>query len=182
MKLLLHVCCGPCLAAFDEYFKENKIKYSGYFYNPNIHPYMENIRRMKTFREYAAGLNLEVIIDPQFDQSTWENELKLLTAAERCAYCYKRRIESCAKTAGEKGFTHFTTTLLISPYQDHDMIIETGKLAEEKFGVKFYYNDFRTLYRHGQDIAGEAGIYRQKYCGCIYSYNDSKFRDKIKWD
>ncbi|MBN2558082.1 MAG: epoxyqueuosine reductase QueH [Clostridia bacterium] len=182
MKLLLHVCCGPCLAAFDEYFKQKGIQYSGYFYNPNIHPYLENTRRMRTFMEYAAGLGLETIVDPQFDLATWENKLGSLSDSERCAYCYKRRIEACAKTAAANGFTHFTTTLLISPYQDHDMLRETGMRAGEKFRVEFYYHDFRELYRHGQDIAREAGIYRQKYCGCIYSYNDSRFREKIKWD
>lgn len=182
MNVLLHICCGPCLAAFNSYFKAEGIEYSGFFYNPNIHPYAEFARRMATLKEYAGELGLEVIYDPQFDQMAWEKNFKNTPAEKRCAYCYARRLDRTAREAASRNFTHFTTTLLISPYQDHDFIVKTAEEAAKRHGVEFYYHDFRTMFREGQAMAREAGIYRQKYCGCIYSYRESKFRDKISWD
>ncbi len=182
MKVLLHICCAPCLAAFDKYFKEEGIEYGGFFYNPNIHPYAEFSRRMDTLRGYAGQIGLDVIYDPQFDQVTWEKSFKDSPEGERCLYCYTRRINKAAEAAAKNGFSHFTTTLLISPYQDHKIIIEIAKKAAKRHGVEFYYHDFRNIFREGQNMSKQTGMYRQKYCGCIYSYRESKFKDKISWD
>ena len=182
MKLLLHVCCGPCMTSFDRFFKENGIEYTGFFYNPNIHPYKEFIKRMDALREYTDALGLEVAYDPQFMQAKWEHEFEGIPAAQRCALCYRQRLGRTAWYAARNGFTHFTSTLLISPYQDHGLITSIGLKAAEEYGIGFYYKDFREFFREGQSIAREEGIYRQKYCGCIYSFKESKFKDKITWD
>ncbi len=182
MKVFLHACCGPCMTSFDKYFKERNIPYSVYFYNPNIHPYKEFVKRMKTLDEYAESIGIEVIHDMSFQQYKWEHEYAELTANERCKNCYEQRINKTAEAAKQNGFTHFTSTLLISPYQNHEMINEIGISAGRRNDVAFYYKDFREYFRGGQNIAREKGLYRQKYCGCIYSYNESKFRDKISWD
>lgn len=182
MKVLLHVCCGPCLTAFHDYFKQKNIKYSGFFYNPNIHPYAEFEKRMKTLKIFADERNIDVIYNPEFHQVKWETDLKDFTQKDRCEYCYRRRILKTAETAQKKGFTHFTTTLLISPYQDHELIKSIGYEAADKYNIELYYSDFRKMFREGQKKARETNLYRQKYCGCIYSYNESKFKDKISWE
>lgn len=182
MKVLLHVCCGPCMTSFDKYFKEKDVSYSAFFYNPNIHPYKEYKLRFNTLEDYASKIGIELIHGISFQQSKWEQEYSGMPNEERCRNCYIQRLFETARIATEKGFTHFSSTLLISPYQNHELIVQIGESAAEKFGVSFYYKDFREFFRDGQNIAREEGLYRQKYCGCIYSYNESKFREKISWD
>jgi predicted adenine nucleotide alpha hydrolase (AANH) superfamily ATPase len=87
----------------------------------------------------------------------------------RCAYCYDVRMQAVAQYAAEAGFSHFTTTLLISPYQKHELLRESAQRAAEAFGVAFLYRDFRPLFRDGQKKARETGCYMQKYCGCVFS-------------
>ena len=96
----------------------------------------------------------------------------------RCRYCYESRMEVAARTAKENGFDAFTTTLLVSPYQKHEIIREVGEQMAKKYGVEFYYRDFREGFREGQNIARELELYMQKYCGCIYSEED-RYRKQI---
>lgn len=182
MKVLLHACCGPCMTAFDKYFREKGIEYGVFFYNPNIHPYKEYIKRFETLKMYTDRVGVELIAEHSFRQHLWENEFNGLDAGKRCRKCYETRLGHAAEAALENGFTHFATTLLISPYQNHEMIREIAEKAAEEFGVGLYYKDFREYFREGQNIAREEELYRQKYCGCIYSYNESRFKEKIKWD
>ena len=93
--------------------------------------------------------------------------------------CYDVRMDAVAKAAMEGGYTSFSTTLLVSPYQQHDRIAQIASSKADKYGVRFEYMDFRPGFRHGQDLAREIGLYRQKYCGCIFSLEESKFYDKI---
>ena len=182
MKLLLHTCCGPCMTAFNEFFIEKGIDYSAYFYNPNIQPYKEYLRRRKTLEDYSLKTGVALFIDESFMQHKWENEFADIPASERCGLCYRIRIGAASRFAASQGFSHFTTTLLISPYQNHNLIKEICTEEARKSGGGFYYEDFRVMFREGQNIAREEGLYRQKYCGCVYSLADSKFRDKINWD
>lgn len=170
------------MTAFDKFFKEKSIDYSVYFHNPNIHPYKEYIRRRDVLKEYADSCGVESIIEESFMQAEWENNFSNLKDDERCRRCYEIRISKAVKTASVLGFTHFTTTLLVSPYQDHTMIKDICKSYAEKYKIEFFYNDFREFFREGQQIARNEGLYRQKYCGCIYSFQKSRFRDKISWD
>lgn len=170
------------MTAFDKYFKEMDIQYSALFYNPNIHPYNEYLKRFETLKDYADRINVSLIHKISFQQSKWETEFINVEKSKRCAQCYRQRLFTTAQMAYEKGFTHFTSTLLVSPYQNHELLIEIGKDAALTYGIEFYYYDFRTLYREGQNTAREENLYRQKYCGCIYSYNESKFKDSITWD
>ena len=93
--------------------------------------------------------------------------------------CYAMRMDMAAETAAQMGFSAFTTTLLVSIYQDHEAIIKAAQRAAEKHKVQFLYRDFREGFRKGQDMAREDGLYRQKFCGCIFSLEESKFKDKI---
>jgi len=170
------------MTSFDKYFREKEIPYSAFFYNPNIHPYKEYLKRLSALTEYAKKIDVELIHNMSFLQSKWEIEYSAIPASERCAKCYEQRLSETARTAAEKGYSHFTSTLLISPYQNHELMIEIGRAAAAKYGVELYYADFREYFREGQNIAREEGLYRQKYCGCIYSYEESKYKDKITWD
>lgn len=179
MKLLLHMCCGPCSVYPVSVLEEEGIEFGGLFFNPNIHPMDEFVRRKENVEKFADIKNICVEYMDEFRQEVWEkfgadNE-------NRCNMCYTLRIDKTAQFAKENGFDAFTTTLLVSPYQNHELIVELAKKAAEKYGTRFYYRDFRPGFRQGQQDAKELGLYRQKYCGCIISYEDAeKFKKKKK--
>lgn len=167
MKLLLHVCCGPCSVYPIEVLKEQGYDIQGMFYNPNIHPIDEYNSRIDSAKLHFYNSNLPIDIIDEFDQ---EQFLKKVSPSEdRCLECYSIRLDRIAKETAEKGFELFTTTLLVSPYQKHQAIIDIAEKAAQKYKVKFLYIDFRPGFREGQKKAREEGLYMQKYCGCILS-------------
>ncbi len=169
MKLLLHMCCGPCSTyPVQELLKEG-YELQGFFYNPNIHPIDEHIKRKENVEKFSNIVNIPVFIDEDFRQSEWEEMSGIGDA--RCRRCYSLRMEAAAKYASENGYGAYTTTLLVSPYQKHELIKELGKFYAEKYRVEFEYRDFRPGFRQGQQMAKDMGLYRQKYCGCILSVN-----------
>ena len=177
--LLLHVCCGPCAEWPVKSLLDEGFSLTAFFSNPNIHPAFEQKRR----REYAQKLmNMrgipflsdELYMEDEWKVGTWEEKYD-----SRCQMCYAVRMQSAARKAKELGIRAFTTTLLVSPYQDHQMIVSAAEAAASQEGIAFVYRDFRIGYREGQSMAKEDGLYRQKYCGCIYSLNESAFKDKI---
>jgi len=143
----------------------------GYFYNPNIHPYTEYRRRLDTLRDYAAAVNWPLVGEEDY---ALEEFLRATVYREkdRCRFCYGLRLEAAARVARHGRFEGFTTTLLCSPYQKHELVRETGLAAGAAAGVPFVYIDFRPGYREGYGRARELGLYRQAYCGCIYSEKD----------
>ena len=177
MKTLLHICCAPCSIACIQTLRGEGIEPVGYWYNPNIHPFTEYRSRRNTLREYAQSIQLELFQRDEYG-------LRQFVAAvspdfdHRCAYCYQVRMEETARFAAEKGFDSFTTTLLISPYQNHELLTETARQAGEKYGVSFLYRDFRPVFRDGQQQARELGLYMQKYCGCVFSEEDRYCKKK----
>ena len=168
MKILLHVCCAPCAIYPVQELRSSGIQVTGFFFNHNIHPYLEYRRRLETVREYAAMVELEVIYR---DEYRLEEFLGAVAdkPEERCRYCYVSRLEVAAAEAALLGFDAFTSTLLYSRYQKHDMIREHGERIGEKYNVKFHYADFRKGWQKGIDISRKLALYRQQYCGCIYS-------------
>ena len=169
MNILLHICCAPCSIYPIEELKSKGHRAAGYFYNPNIHPYAEYIKRKTEVDKYAkeAGLNVmagEYDVEKYFQYSV-HNEMPL----NRCPLCWWMRLDKSAKTAKENGFEAFTTTLLGSPYQDHDLLIEIGEDVAKKTGVNFFYDDFRSGFKSSLEAAKSKGIYCQNYCGCIFS-------------
>lgn len=169
MKLLLHMCCGPCSTyPIQELLKEG-FEIQGFFYNPNIHPIEEHSRRKENVEKLSSITNIPVIYDDEFRQDEWEG-LKDIGEA-RCTRCYSLRLQNIARYAAENGYDAFTTTLLVSPYQKHALIKELGEFYANKYGVDFAYRDFRPGFRQGQQMAKEMDLYRQKYCGCILSLN-----------
>lgn len=167
MKLLLHACCAPCLIYPLEKLRLEGFEITGFYYNPNIHPFAEYSRRKEAFT--ALGSDLEIIY-PEYSPREFFQAVNLQEEAPgRCAICWRMRLAKTARAAKEAGFTHFTTTLLVSPYQDQELLKKIGEEAGKEEGVEFYYADFRPGFRKAHNEAHAKGIYCQKYCGCIYS-------------
>ena len=168
MKILLHNCCGPCTIYPLQGLRELGHQVHGYFFNPNIHPYTEWLKRSETLLQYASENQLPVITDDQYDLEGYLREV-VRREAERCRYCYSLRLERAARVAVRGNFDAFTTTLLVSPYQKHDLIREIGMAIAKETSIPFYYADFRPGYREAVQMSRSLGMYRQRYCGCIYS-------------
>ncbi len=173
MKLLMHICCAPCAVAIVDKFKiDYDISFEGFFYNPNIHPLEEYEKRKLSVVQLSDEYNLNVNYHDDYKLEYWKKSLgndKLL----RCNTCYSLRLNATAKFAKENSFSAFTTTLLISPYQDHELIKSMGQAIADKYGIQFYYEDFRELYRKGRELSRGKHYYMQKYCGCFYSFSES---------
>ena len=169
MKTLLHVCCAPCAVYPLQRLKEEKAQIAGFFYNPNIHPCDEYQKRKQSVIDYAASEVIELII-PDYNEKEYFNAINHDTEKpKRCLNCWELRLERSADFAKQNGFDSFSTTLLISPYQDHQQIKKIGEKIAESSGLNFFYEDFRQGFRQTQDKAKEIGLYRQKYCGCKFS-------------
>ncbi|OGS17371.1 MAG: hypothetical protein A2219_05965 [Elusimicrobia bacterium RIFOXYA2_FULL_50_26] len=167
--LLLHHCCLPCSPkALELLGAEYKI--TGFWYNPNIHPEDEWQRRRTSLASYLASLNIQLCDGAQADGQDWIKRAS--DAPDRCAFCYRLRLEETARMASELGISHFSTTLLSSPWQKHELIRRAGEAASQKHKVDFVYRDFRGVYYEGKNIAWRFGSYMQKYCGCTFSMGD----------
>jgi len=169
MKLLLHTCCAPCLIYPLEILREKGFEVTGFFYNPNVHPFSEYKNRKQAIEDFSKGVSCEAIY-PEYNPTEFFQAVNLREVNPgRCPVCWGLRLKRTAQEAKEKGFNHFSTTLLVSPYQDIELIKKIGADIAEEEGVGFYYEDFRPGFRKAHDEARAKGIYCQKYCGCIYS-------------
>jgi predicted adenine nucleotide alpha hydrolase (AANH) superfamily ATPase len=174
MKILFHICCAPC--ALYPYFrlKEEGFEPTGYFYNPNIHPYLEYKKRLNTVREFSSRVGLEVHL-PRHGRGYDIDPFLLRIAGKgngRCEHCYRMRLDAAAAVAREKGFGTFTSSLLYSKHQKHDLIRGVAQETASEHGIEFYYEDFRHGWREGIVESRAMGLYRQQYCGCLYSERD----------
>lgn len=176
MRILLHICCAPCAVYPHQVLREAGYQVCGFFYNPNIHPYREFARRAATLREYLEHAKFPVIWDETYDL---EGFLRLVAfrEAERCRFCYQLRLTAAARVARGGKFDGFTSTLLYSKFQNHELIQALGEAAAREVGVPFYYQDFRTGWQEGAEQSKALNLYRQAYCGCIFSERD-RYRNK----
>jgi len=176
-KLLLHVCCGPCAVwPLQTLGAAADMTVTGLFYNPNIHPETEFSKRMDSVKKLFDETRAPIFIREDYMRREWEAFEQTngyfngdVKKRLRCEMCYHKRISFTAATARERGFNAFSTTLLISPYQNHKLVAAICDEQARINGVAFFYNDFRPYFREGQKIAREMDLYRQKYCGCIFS-------------
>ncbi|MBI5213035.1 MAG: epoxyqueuosine reductase QueH [Nitrospirae bacterium] len=168
MKLLMHICCAPCAVYPLTDIKQKGIEVTGLWFNPNIHPYTEYKNRMDALKELQRLWDLDVEYTDYYGLKEY---LRNVVGSEenRCEYCYSVRLEESAKKAKEMNADAFTTSLLVSPYQKFGMIMDIGREMQEKYSVEFYGGDFRIGFNEGRKMSKEMGLYRQKYCGCIYS-------------
>ncbi|HLB24967.1 MAG TPA: epoxyqueuosine reductase QueH [Nitrospirota bacterium] len=168
MKLLMHVCCGPCLIYPLKVLRSEGLSVDGFFYNPNIHPYMEFKKRMECMEDYAKAQGMRVASEVGYDLEDFLRRV-VWREDERCASCYEIRLRKTAQAAADSGYKAFTTTLLYSKYQKHELIVQIGNVVARDTGVEFIYRDFREGWGEGQELSRELNMYRQKYCGCVYS-------------
>lgn len=170
MRLLLHVCCAPCAIHPFETLKEEDVdEITGFFYNPNIHPYTEYINRKRTLEEYSKSKNFPIV----FYKYDLENFFRRVSGHEesqaRCRICWRMRLEEAALFGAQNNYNLFTTTLLVSPYQDQDVIRRIGQEVAEEYGINFLYRDLRSGFKAAQDKAKNENLYKQRYCGCVFS-------------
>ncbi len=176
MKLLMHACCGPCACEPVHKLCGEGQEITLYFYNPNIHPYQEYVRRRDTFLDYAEKVGVPAVLVDEYGLVEFVRHVAGQEEA-RCAYCYRTRLQKTAEYAAANAFDAFTTSLLVSPYQKHDLIRQIAEEAAAAAGVPFYYEDFRPLYRSGVGRSRQLQLYRQGYCACIYSEYE-RYREK----
>ncbi|MFX4263165.1 epoxyqueuosine reductase QueH [Pelotomaculum propionicicum] len=179
MKILLHTCCAPCSIYPVGLLRSEGMNVTGYFFNPNIHPYTEFTKRKEALEKYAAEIGMDMVFEPGYDLEGFLRGAAY-NEADRCRVCYSMRLDQAAREAKAGGYECFSTTLLVSPYQKHELIREIGQAAGDKHGVKFYYADFRPGYREATAQSRKMGMYRQQYCGCIYSEKERYYKPENK--
>jgi len=174
MKILLHTCCAPCLIYPAKKLKKDGHSVSGFFYNPNIYPPEEYKRRRMALVELSAGNDAVEVIYPEYIPSQFSDAVKENTEKlERCPVCFSLRLNRTAQFAKEKGFSAFSSTLLVSPYQNQGLIKSIGERIAQEQGIIFYFENFRPGFAQAHKEAKNKGIYCQKYCGCFYSIKTS---------
>ncbi|MDD5247250.1 MAG: epoxyqueuosine reductase QueH [Candidatus Omnitrophica bacterium] len=175
-RILLHICCAPCLIYPLERLREQGYEVMGFFYNPNIHPQEEYEQRRKAVEDFSHVAELEVIY-PEYNP---EDFLRVIKGNEinpgRCPLCWELRLQATALAAKKMNITNFTSTLLVSPYQDQALLEGIGYHIEEEENVNFYLEDFRTGFRKAHQYARAQGIYCQKYCGCMFSKEERNIK------
>ena len=167
-QILLHCCCGPCATYTVNRLREEGFQVAAFWYNPNVHPFTEHRSRLEAMRTTAQAMELPLTVAEGYEMIDYFRAV-VGHEGERCGDCFRLRLSRTAAVACEKGFSAFTTTLLISPYQKHELLREVGETVAKEQGGEFYYEDFRPGFRESHRLSRELNLYHQKYCGCVYS-------------
>lgn len=173
MRVLLHICCAPCACASVEALTSEGLEVMGLWYNPNIHPYAEYARRRDTAVDWAERVGLKLIVQDEYDPEAWVRQVAW-REAQRCRLCYHQRLTRAGQVARKGGFDAFSSTLLYSVRQKHELIRQAGEAAGHGGKTRFLYRDLRPLWRRGVELSLEMGLYRQDYCGCLLSERDRR--------
>jgi hypothetical protein len=168
MKLLMHICCSNCSIYPLQSTLSKGIDVKGLWFNPNIHPYTEYVKRLESLEQLQRLWAFDV---EYIDHYPLDEFLKAVVdqGLNRCSVCYAIRLDRTAETAKKMGLDGFTTSLLVSPYQKFAIINDIGNEMAGKHGIAFYSEDFRKGWHISRSLSTELGLYKQKYCGCIYS-------------
>ncbi len=177
MKILLHICCAPCSIYPVRILRDEGMDIMGFFYRHNIHPYTECLKREEALKDYADKISLKVIYQKGYELERFIQSV-VFRESDRCRFCYHDRLYAAAKVAKKGKFDGFTSTLLYSKFQKHDLIRATGESIAKKEGLKFIYRDFRKGWKEGIEESKRLKMYRQQYCGCIYSEKDRYFKQE----
>ncbi len=181
MKLLLHICCAPCSIYPLRILREQSAEVMGYFYRSNIHPFTECMRRQQTLQEYCDRLGVRLIVDPAYDLEHFLRQV-VYRETERCRFCYHDRLRATALIAKRGRFDAFSTTLLYSRFQKHDLIRSIAQDVARTVGIAFFYQDFREGWQEGIAESRRLGMYRQPYCGCILSEKERFYKPDRQGD
>ncbi len=168
MKLLLHTCCGPCSIYPLRVLREAGAQVMGFFYRGNIHPFSEGEKRLRTLQTYAAQIDLQLIVQKAYDLEGFLRQAAY-REKDRCRFCYYDRLKTTALLARKGKMDAFSSTLLYSKFQNHDLIRSIGEAVAVETGIAFHYQDYRCGWKEGVERSRQLGMYRQQYCGCIYS-------------
>ncbi len=185
-KLLLHSCCAPCSSFVIEYLS-TYFEMEVYFFNPNIHPEKEYLRRLDEQIRMVEEMGLTYqVIGPEHQSELFYQAVKgcerLGEGSERCVRCFDLRLEKAAEYASTNGFDYFTTSLTISPMKNAAKLNELGEAAGLKHGVKFLNSDFKKNngYKRSIELSKQYDLYRQHYCGCAFSIKEQQEREARK--
>ena len=180
-KILVHSCCAPCATHVYRALKEDGYEVVGFFYNPNIHGEREFKKRLKSMKDWARMEKIKIIV-PTYNMNEYfetiiDYEKKHHREIEkdkkrRCPVCFALRLGKTAFVAKEKGFDYFTTTLLVSPFQDQSLLWQIGSDAGVEAGIDFLFKDFRKGYAASRHLSRSNNLYMQNYCGCVYSIDE----------
>jgi len=183
MKILLHMCCSNCSLYPVRLLRSEKHSIAGFWFNPNIHPLDEYNLRLDSLKRLAGEWKFEVRYTEHYSPEEYFQMFNILKTGsnvplspERCKSCYQLRLEKTAQHAKKEGFDAFSTTLLISPYQDFEQIVSAGNELADKYNIQFHLRDYRPYFREAMALSKEMGLYRQKYCGCIFSREERKIK------
>jgi len=184
-KILFHICCGPCGTASIQKLQKEGYKVVGFYYNPNIYPESEYKKRLYEAKKLAKELSIKLIV-PKYNQDEYFDAVGIGKSAKRlnlskgstflipdkkvrCPKCWRLRLEKMAEEARRLKVGTIGTTLRISPYQNQEKLLKIGRKIAEEYGLEFYSRDLVCEYRHSVELSKEKQMYRQKYCGCIFS-------------
>ena len=187
------MCCGPCSCYPVKKLRADGIEPTGYFFNPNIHPYQEWKQRFKTAKEFAEKVSMPIYTVENYQLRDFLDRVyKVVDSIDsedtiafndghhtRCRICYAWRLMETAKFAAENNFDAWSSTLFYSIHQNHELMKSTAEKIAKQVGVEFYYEDFRSGWQEGIDISHELELYRQNYCGCIFS-EEERFSKEIR--
>jgi predicted adenine nucleotide alpha hydrolase (AANH) superfamily ATPase len=148
--------------------KNDGLEVMGYFYRDNIHPYSECLKRQEALQAYAEKIELPMIFQEGYDIEGFIQKI-VYRESDRCRHCYHDRLRSTALLAKRGKFDYFSTTLLYSKFQQHELVQSIGEAIGKSVGVEFLYQDFRGGWKEGIEESKQLKMYRQQYCGCIYS-------------
>ncbi|MDO5733330.1 MAG: epoxyqueuosine reductase QueH, partial [Eubacteriales bacterium] len=177
-RLLMHVCCAPCSEYPLFVLRHEGFSVDGLFYNPNIHPFEEWLLRLENLALFSElhGFKAFNHVEPQMER--WLNHPSV-EKDKHCAMCYAMRMDYVAAFAARHGYAAFTTSLLVSPYQNQPLLMQMAETAARRHGVSFYRRHYMEGYRLGQTMAHDDALYCQKYCACIFSMLESRYKKKL---
>lgn len=188
-KLLIHTCCAPCFSYIQDDISKNGMPYkdsrlqvdmTSLWYNPNIQPEIEYQKRKQTLIDFCKMKDCKLVVIDEYNlkdfvkdvvQNVGENKKYSI----RCEYCYTKRLQKTFEYAKQNNFDIVSTTLTISPYQNHPLIQKVANALSKQYGIEFVYMDYRKHFWEGQHLAKSLGLYRQKYCGCVFSIDEGKW-------
>lgn len=184
MKILLHICCGPCATIAIERLKEKNFEITGFLYNPNIYPIEEYNLRLKNAENVAKKNNIE-IMPSSYENNEWYKKIKGYEdekeGGKRCELCIKMRLTKTGEKAKEEGFDMFSTTLTTGINKDSKLIVLYGASISDSLSLPFYSEDFKKNagFQRSVALSKEMGLYRQRYCGCLYSLRSTPTYSKL---
>lgn len=178
MKILIHICCAPCAVYSFGNLKEELEEVMGFWYNPNIHPFSEYQKRLEAVKIWAKKEEAKVIYKDEYDIKTFLRQV-VYRESQRCLFCYHQRLEKTAVFARRGEFDYFSSTLILSPHQDQELLKTVIETISTKYGIKSYLRRIEGGRQKSRQLSKKMKLYHQQYCGCIYS-EEERYKKKYQ--